>query len=223
MLTAVVVIGVGLAAGIPWPVLAVAALAVWQPVFFLILVAVWVLWSRRGKPDGDAEASFLSALAAELRAGASLRHGLMAAAHPDVELDLTPLVRSARLGRPASEMAVHLEAALPENGALAGAAVEMVAETGASAAATFAALAVRAAEAADDRRQAQALSAHVRLSAWVVGLAPAATWLLLAVTGRAGALFDHGPAGALVLGVGLALEIAGASSVWLMVRRAAVP
>mgnify|MGYP000644562377 CR=1 FL=1 len=59
---------------------AVVALAVWRPVWFLVLAASWGLVARRSRPRRDpaeAEAAFLRAVAAELRGGAALRRALV--------------------------------------------------------------------------------------------------------------------------------------------------
>jgi Flp pilus assembly protein TadB len=79
-------------------------------------------------------------------------------------------------------------------------------------------LAARADDIGTLARERRALTAQARLSAWIVGGAPLGLLAILAVTGRLGGLLGD-PVGRFVLGVGLALEFAGAATVVLMVRR----
>ncbi len=222
MLSAVM-IALALAAGAPLPALGVAVLAMWQPLWLLAAAVVWAgvarKRSRRVRPGPSDEAGFLQGLAAELDAGASLRAAVTAAAARAPALDLSRACRLADAGLPAEEVGEALQEALPGNGRLAAAAFRLASGTGGRVAALFHTLAARAAEAGRLSRERRALTAQARASAWVVGGMPVALLVLLAATGRLGPLLSA-PAGAVVLGVGLALEAAGVAAVWLMVRGA---
>ena len=220
MLSAVF-LALALAAGAPLPVLGVAALALWRPLWLLVAAALWAFVVRRrrrsGRPGPADEAGFLLGLAAELDAGASLRAAVAAASSRAPALELGRACRLAEAGLPAGDVGEALQAALPVNGRLAAAAFGLAAATGGRVASHFHTLAARAAEVGRLSRERRALTAQARASAWVVGGLPVALLSLLAATGRVGPLLSH-PAGVMVLAVGLALEAAGVAAVWLMVR-----
>ena len=220
MLSAVV-LALALAAGAPSPVLGVAVLAMWQPLWLLAFAAVWAVVAHRRRRltrAGPAdEGGFLQGLAAELDAGASLRAAVVAASTRAPALDLAWACRLADAGLPAEQVGEALQIALPVNGRLAAAAFRLAAATGGRVAALFHTLAARAAEVGRLNRERRALTAQARASAWVVGGVPVALLLLLTLTGRTGRRLAD-PAGGVVLAVGLALEAAGVAVVWLMVR-----
>jgi len=219
VLTAAVA-AVGLAAGLPLPVVAAAALAAAQPWWLVVALVIWVVVSRvrrpRGPGPGD-EAGFLGALAAELTAGASLRSAVAAAAERTPALDLGPATRLATAGMPAEQVGGALGEALPVNGRLAAAAFRLAAHGGGRVAAMMQTLADRAAEVGRLERERRALTAQARASAWVVGGAPLLLLALLGLSGRLGPLLAD-PAGPPILAVGLGLEAMGAVVVWLMLR-----
>ena len=220
MLSAVVA-ALAFAAGAPLPALAVAALAMWQPLWLLAAAAVWAVAARKRRRQagpGD-EADFRQGLAAELHAGASLRSAVVAASARAPALDLGRACRLADAGLPAATVGEALESALPVNGRLAAAAFRLASATGGRVATLFHALAGRAAEVGRLERERRALTAQARASAWVVGGAPLTLLLLLAVTGRLRPLLAD-PVGPVVLAVGFGLEAAGVAAVWLMVRGA---
>ncbi len=206
----------------PHPAVAViVAFAYVSPSWFLVAAAAWAAYHARARERGrrqvpSAEADFLRGVADEVEAGSSLRHAIVAAADRVPTLDLAVPAHLAAAGRPAGEVADHLRASLLINGRLAGAAYQLVAETGAQAAAVFAALAVRAADAGDIERERRTLTAQTRLSAWLVGGVPALVTVLLGLAGR-GPAWEG--AGGVVSGIGLGLIATGGSVVWLMVRR----
>lgn len=215
-----VLAGVGLFYGVHPAVLLIAAVAYAQPAWFLAAAAGWALYhAHRRRRAGQAlparEALFLQALASELEAGASLRHGLAVSAGAVPDLDLARAAHRAVAGRPAPEIAAELAAGLPVNGRAVGAAFSIVAATGARAAAVFAALAVRAAGAVDLEREQRTLTAQARFSAALVGGTPAVVSAGLLLTGR-------GPGGdgvgALVATGGICLIVAGGLVIWAMVR-----
>ena len=211
-----------IAAGPHPAVIALAALAVVEPRLVLVGAAGWALFSvlrRRRIPSADIEATFLRALAAELRGGSSLRLALADAA-TRVPLDLDPAVRLARAGMAMDRVADALSKRLAHNAVAAGAAFELSAWSGARTAAVFEGLAERATEAAELQREQAVATAQARFSAWVVGLAPLVFTALLLGGGGFGSLRRAGGAGFLVIGLGLALEVAGLAVVTLILKRA---
>jgi len=219
--TAATLLAIALARGSPAALVGIVALAVWRPWWFLAGVAAWAAAHhlRRDKGPGPAdEADFLRGVAAELAGGASLRSAVVAAADRTPALDLRKAVRLARAGLPADRIGRELAAGLPSNGRAAASAFRLAAATGGGAAGIMTTLAARADDIGVLERERRALTAQARLSAWIVGGAPPAFLVVLALTGRLGGLLGD-PLGRVVLGVGLALELAGAAAVVLMVRR----
>lgn len=205
---------------------AVAAvlLAAWRPTWFLMAAALWGVYARwsdaRRLPDPALEESaFLQGLAAELTAGGSLRTALREAATRAPGLPLEESVRLASSGRPASEVAVSLAAALPVNGRLAGAAFRVASVTGGRATEIFGNLAVRAAEARRLELERRTTTAQVRSSARLLAGAPLAGVGILALNGRMGVFLDFGAGGVVILAAGLTMVGAGAAWIWLLWRR----
>ena len=219
----VVVSAMALVAGVHPVGVAAMALAAISPRGFLLAVAAWALYSwnqrRRAAAGPDDEAALLRALSAELRSGASLRSALAEAAHSVPSLDLAASVRVAAAGMPVDLVADDLVQTLPENGRLVAAAFRLSSWSGARVAAVFDNLASRAAEAADLSRERSAATVQARLSAAIVGLAPLAISLFLFATGRVSIPEGVGVIGAVVVGLGLALEVAGLAIVAVIIRR----
>lgn len=223
MLTAVLV-AAGLALGVHPAVVALAALAAIEPRLVLIGAVAWgivaAIRRRKSRITPDDEATYFRALAAELRAGASLRGAIGEALHRVPALSLGPAARYAEAGMPMSEIADAVESRFPENGRLAGAAFRLSDWAGARVADTFEGLAEQAAASAELVRERRAVTAQARFSALVIGIAPVAFATLLFATGRGSGLMAHGTIGGVVLGAGLALELTGLIVVALILRRA---
>lgn len=177
-------------------------------------------WRRSPGPGPGDEVAVLNGLAAELRAGASLRVALVAGAERAPQLDLGRAVRAAETGQPMSEVAAELTEVLPVNGRLVAAAFRLTATSGGRAAAVFEELALRAAEAGELSRERRALTAQARLSAFVVGALPAAMMGVLLITGKAQALLAAGPVGHAIAAVGVGLELVGLAVVTIVLRNA---
>ncbi|GMQ86615.1 MAG: hypothetical protein BMS9Abin07_2201 [Acidimicrobiia bacterium] len=221
MLTATLV-AAAIAAGAHPAVIALAVVAVVEPRLVLAGAVAWGLFSvvrRRRASGADIEATFLRALAAELRGGSSLRLALGDAA-TRVPLDLDGAARLATAGMPMDRVASALSERLQHNALAAGAAFELSDWSGARTAAVFEGLADRATEAAELEREQVAATAQARFSAWVVGLAPLVFTTLLLAGGGFGSLSRAGGVGVIVIGLGLALELAGLAVVALILRRA---
>ncbi len=183
------------------------------------LAARWRRARRRAVPPADDEAVFLAAVRAELRAGASVRHAVVAAAARVPDLPLGPAVRLAQAGLPLGEVGRAVAGALPVNGPHAAAALDMTAATGARAGALFGRLAERAAEVQATFRERRTLTAQARFSALVVAALPVLPALVVTATGGASRAAASGPLGLLVLGAGVTLEVAGLGTVAWMLRR----
>jgi Flp pilus assembly protein TadB len=212
-------------AGVPWMVAGLLAVGVSQPAVGLAAVTVASAMSRRGVPahrDGvEVEAVWCAAMAAELRAGASIRSALDAAADRVADPGLSEIGRLARAGVPVEQLAERIGAALPRVRHLAGPAVRIAAEAGGAAAGVFGRLAVRSLEQIEAERERRVATAQVRLSAGVVASLPLVVVIGLLATGRAAALAAAGPVGVAALAVGLGLLSAGMGAVWVLSRRVA--
>lgn len=206
----------------PWLVLAAAVWA-WSPLLsatVAIAGAGLPVARRRGRraPSVD-ETAFLNAVAAELRAGASLPFALAAASSLVPDEPLREAAARACRGAPLRPVVRRLGEVLPVGGRFASFTVAVVAESGGAAARTFDRLAARSARMLEVRREMRAATAQVRFSALVVGGAPLAVLATLAATGGAADLWAGGPAGRGALLVGAGLVAAGLVAVAVMVRR----
>ena len=211
-----------LIAGMTAPAAAVVGLALVAPAAAAVLgtAIVFRRWSQRGggRPLPVDESVFLAAIAAELRAGAALRHSLSAAADRVEAPGLRRVAASAVAGLPASRVADHLEHELGVHGRKAAFAFAIAAETGGGAATAFARLSARAVRFAELKRERAALTAQARLSASVVALAPVAAVVALFGSGRVSLLLESGHVGVVVMFGGLTLVGSGLVIVFAMIR-----
>lgn len=217
-----VLAALGIAVGVPIPLVIAGWAASVQPTAALAGIAAyggWRVWlKRRDRTGPDDEAGFLQTLSAELTGGASLRSGLVAAASRAERLPLHDAARAAEVGMPASRIAALLGAALPVNGRMTAAAWLLAAESGGPAASVMQSLAVRAARQGELIRERRSLTAQARASAWVVAGLPAMLLLGTVVSGRLDAAGD--PALGVIVFVGVTLQAMGVAVVIAMVRRA---
>jgi Flp pilus assembly protein TadB len=220
MLTAAL-LAVAMVAGAHPLLLTAAAAAVLHPAIPLAAAAAWAVYNgfarRAAQPTPSDEARFLRGIAAEVRSGASLRVAVQEAAGRAPGIDLRRAVRLAAAGADAAAIGGAVAAALPINGRLAGAAFRLSSHSGSSAAALFDALAGRAAEAAELAGERRAATAQARLSAGVVGLAPAAFTVLLIALGKGPALSGVGLA---IFIMGFGLELVGLVVIGIILWRA---
>ena len=212
----------GLIVGVPWPVVALLALGTVGPlpvVAAMGALGAWVVMS--GGPPRDLcqeEAVWLAGVAAELRAGASLRGALIAAADRVQNIELGDVVRLSVAGAPYGSIAAAVDKAMPGR-RLVGPTLGLAGRSGGRAAAVLDRLAMRAWADVAAERQRRTLGAQARLSAWVVGGLPVAATIVLVLTGRLGRLIGSGLAGGVVLGAGLVLQLAGIAAVVVLLRR----
>lgn len=196
---------VGLAAAVilPW----------WITVPVLAGLAVRRMMRRA---DPQEEVAFLQAVAAELRAGRSLRHALVRGCDRAPGLDLAQMTRMAEAGRPMEEVAAAAARGLPGTGRLAEAAVRIGAECGGMVAPVFTTLAGIQADRIELGREAASATAAARASMMVLAAIPLGGLAVTLASGRWAALFALGGPGLALAGMGTALLLAGAGCVlWL--------
>ncbi len=208
----------GLLSGAPLRVLGLVALAYSKPALLGILLVAGAGIGMLQVKGTDNETTILTAIAAELRAGQSLRGALMSVAS-DAGGKFVLLERLVRVGLPLQLSAGELEAQLPSQGRLAGAAVRLVGLVGGQAATVFEGLAVLAQDDQELRREAVTSSAAIRFSAWIIGGIPVVMVVWQLASGRMAATLQL-PFGLPIVGVGLLLVALGASVVAVMTRRA---
>lgn len=207
-MTVAVALAAGMAAGVPFPVLGLLALAWWAPVPALVAGGAFLVARRPRDRGPGSEASRIVALAAELRAGATLRAALGA---------LSPSAgRLAAAGRPVDEVVAAVGEALPRHGALVGAVTALSDRLGGPVAPLFEELALAALEADELDREVRVATAPAYVQGAIVGGLP-----LVALARLAGGLSEtSGPAAAVSVAVGVTLVLAGVVTVAVLVRRA---
>jgi tight adherence protein B len=166
----------------------------------------------------DLIARWLITLAAELRAGRTLRSSLIGAVEAVPELELGLAARSSSAGRPLEEAAEII--ASHDGLAPAAVALRVAARTGGSVVGVFDALTTEAVDEGSLERERRTLTAQARLSVALVGGFPLAVLGFQIVSGDAGRLLAQGPVGTSIVIVGGALLVAGLGAVWLLLRRA---
>ncbi len=173
-------------------------------------------WSTRRDPF--VEVIYLQAVAAEMRAGSSVRHALVAAAARVPELNLQRVTRLAMAGRPMPEVAEELCSGLGSSGELAAAAARIGASSGGQLAAAFSTLAAIQSDAIEVEREVRSSTATVRASMAVVAGLPVAGLGLGVLTGRLSAIVALGTGGVVVLLVGVGLLVTGSAAIFALSR-----
>lgn len=167
----------------------------------------------------NVEARFISAMASEMRAGATLRGSFISAVDDAPALDLADLQRLAIAGTGMANIARSLRHRLAFHGPALAAAIYVANETGGRAAAMLESLAQVAAEDRTLHRELRAATAQAKASSAIVGGLPLAFLSFHAVTGRLADLTSSGW-GVALLTIGLALLASGALAVGVMLRAA---
>jgi len=206
-------------AGTPLALVAIVAVAVIRPWVFLGLCTLWAVVSRlrRSRKTTTDEAAVLRAVAAELRAGATVRAALAGAAH--VHPELISVGRLAAAGVAFAELGSPLCEALPETGRRLAAALTFGSSAGGSVVAAVDRLVHAVVETAQLDHELRAATAQARLSAVVVGVAPLVFSAFLFLSGVAAAPWAAGGIAATTAAIGLALQFCGLLVVAVMVRR----
>lgn len=206
-------------APVPWPHLGVVGWVLMHPSAAVpVVAAAW--WARRqlGR-EQMTEVQYLTAIAAELRSGATVRRALDTAAGPDPAPTFAAIRRLCRAGMPAADIAESLRLALPRDGVAAATAFEISVETGGAAAAAFDELAHQAAERAVLAGELRLATAQARVSGLIVGGLPLVMMGWQAASGRLGVVLATG-VGRYAVGVGSLLLVAGGVVMWRMIAGA---
>jgi Flp pilus assembly protein TadB len=197
------------------------ALIYTQPVVALPAVALAVMRSRKASDrtsQPELVATFLRSVAAELRAGRSLRVALVDSARLDPRLGLARIVRVAAAGRPMEQVADEM-ATCPGMTGIATA-LRVAAMTGGSAVPVFESLVVDATDEVALARERRELTVQARLSIAVVAGFPIAVLGYQVTSGQAMELVREGSAGVALLIIGVGLLGLGLAAVAFLMRRA---
>lgn len=192
-----------------------------QPVVALPAVALAVIRSRRGSDRTsrpELVANFLRSVAAELRAGRSLRMALVDSARLEPRLGLARIVRVAAAGRPMEQVADEIATYPGMTGIATG--LRVAALTGGSAIPVFESLAVDATDEVALARERRELTVQARLSIAVVAGFPIAVLAYQITSGQAMELVREGSVGVALLIVGVGLLGLGLAAVSILMRRA---
>lgn len=161
--------------------------------------------------------AFLRSVAAELRAGRSLRVALVDSARLDSRLGLDRVVRMAAAGRPMEQVADEMAAC--RGMSATATAVRVAAMTGGSAVPVFVALAADSADEGALARERRELTVQARWSVAIVAGFPLAVLCYQVMSGRAMELIRQGPLGVGLLAVGVTLLGLGLGSVAILMNR----
>lgn len=190
----------------------------WVACFLVLGGLVGAFRQRHRLHPGGSVAAFHRTVAAELRAGRSLRLALAGACRSVPELNLVGVARLAEAGRPLDEVAASL--ALDQRILPAATALRVAGITGGSVAVVFDAL---TAEAVDDeslRLERRALTVQARLSVAIVGGFPIVFVAGQLLSGGLSRLLAQGPAGIVLVTIGVTLLSTGLAAVAWLLRRA---
>jgi Flp pilus assembly protein TadB len=184
----------------------------------LTTACVWAYRQRRHLRTGGAIAAFHRSVAAELRAGRSLRLAVAGASRASVDLNLVGVARLAESGRPLEEIAAKLkqDARLSP----AATAIQVAAMTGGSVAVVFDALTAEAVDEEALRMEQRALTVQARLSVAMVGGFPLFVLAAQLISGELSKSMARGPAGVAIVTIGLSLLSSGLLVVVWLIRRA---
>lgn len=212
-MTMVVLIGLSVAAGMPWPHLVAVTAFVVQPAWAATAaIGAGLLDSRAARSAPDDETVMLAGIASELRSGRSLRQALAGPVERSVDHPLSAVGRLARAGVPIDDLADALRMAFPQAGSLVGPSVAMLATTGGPAAAVFERLAASRAIEAAVERDLRAAKAPGRVSASVLFALVMVACLWLVGSGRVAELATDS-IGRGILAGGVVLVAVG--SIWI--------
>ncbi len=128
--------------------------------------------------------------------------------------------RLATAGQPIERVASALQAGLPTQGEAAAGAVRIASLTGGRTAAVFESLAVMAREETELAGERAAAAAQARLSAAIVAGIPVAILAVTGLSGRLGELVSGGPAGMVMVALGVGLLATGSAWVIGLVAKA---
>ena len=204
-----------------WREIAVLTIA-WAmaPWLAAIVVTYAIVRARARGVDPFQEVVFLQAVAAELRAGDSVRGSIAGAAARATGLSLGRATRLCDAGMPMTQVASELAANLPTCGLLTAAAVEIGAESGGRIAAVFSTLAAIQTDEIELRREVRASTASIRASVVVVGGLPVVGIIYSASSGHLSRLLEVGVAGVVIVVIGGLLLVTGTGALVGLARKA---
>jgi Flp pilus assembly protein TadB len=183
-----------------------------------LAAAGWLARRGTGGSGEPPEVTFHRVLASELRAGLSPRQALAAACGAAPGLELEGVQRLAEAGRPLEEAAQRL--AGQRRLRPAAAALAVAARTGGSVAAMFDALTAEAVDEERLRLERRSLTVQARLSVAIVGGFPLLFLIGQIATGSLKKVLALGAVGAVIVGVGVGLLVAGLTTVGWLLRKA---
>ena len=220
LIVCLVAVGVAIAPRRWWEALALGApvLLPWWMSLLVVACGIGVVL-RKSRPDPYQEVAYLQAVSAELQAGRSLRQALIDASVRAPDLDLTRVVRLCRSGRPMTEVATVTAGALPGTGRLVGAAVRIAAESGGRVSTAFATLAGIQADRIELRREVRSAGSSARASVFVLAGLPVFGLLFAGASGMLAELMAMGRVGPILVAIGSALLIGGATVTLLIGRK----
>ncbi len=202
----------GWAAGRPYPeVLAyVGAVGAPEAAACLVLVAL-VRAVRRARPAHDDAVLLLVRIAAELRAGSTLRAAVIHVADRGGELAEAKV--QAEAGRPMRLVLDAVTPALGRYGPISAAALRMASGTGGSVTPVVEQLVTQVMALDEIERERRAAMAPVLLQAAIVGGVPLVTLVAMVLSGRLVGIVAQGPWHAGMVVVGVLLVVVGAGVV----------
>jgi len=172
---------------------------------------------RHGRPSSADEVSFLSGLAAHMRAGGSIRQAIVEVGSTS-PLGLDGAVRLASAGRSIEDVVARLQPSLPISGTAVGMALTAGSLSGGRLAAALDAIVQLVFDEADLKREVDAATAASRSSAWLISSIPMVGMGVVVASGRLATLAELGSAGWIMVGLGSGLLMAGAAAMALLAR-----
>lgn len=213
------IVGVAVLAGAPWQLVVVGVAMGVAPIPVAAALgtagAAIAMRRRLSRRDHGSEVDLYRSLAGAVSAGDTLRGAIGRTDHPSVTASVT---RLCAVGAPIGRIGAEMAESLPSSGRTFAALCAMSELTGSSVAGALESFAERAGAAVAERHRQRVSLAQVRLSAWVVGVAPLALTTIV--------LISRGipePGGAFVvvpIAVGALMQIAGMVVVFTVSGRA---
>lgn len=184
----------------------------------LAVATVKVLLAGRQELYNEQIAGWLRTVAAELRAGMSLRSSLVAAVSTYPELGLEQVARLAAAGRPMAEVGASM--ARVDGMEAASIVLEITSLTGGSVAPVLEALAAEAADEAGLIAERRSLTVAARWSIGLVAGFPLLVLLIQIGRGEVAKMLQAGFVSAAVVVVGVGFLVAGIATAALLMRKA---
>lgn len=184
----------------------------------LAVATVKVLLAGRQELYSEQIAGWLRTVAAELRAGMSLRSSLVAAVSTYPELGLEQVARLAAAGRPMAEVGASM--ARVDGMEAASIVLEITSLTGGSVAPVLEALAAEAADEAGLIAERRSLTVAARWSIGLVAGFPLLVLLIQIGRGEVAKMLQAGFVSAAVVVVGVGFLVAGIATAALLMRKA---